>query len=217
MNTHKGLYKYKRLPFAVSEDPAIFQRTIETILEALPRVCVYLDDLLITAKSNEEHLINLSAVLSRLATAGMKLKPDKCSFLLQEIEYLGHKILAKGLKPTTGKVQVIVQAPQPTNVTQLKSFLGMLNYYGKFLPNLSTCLAPLYKLLQKQSHWKWGHEQKEVFRKAKDLLTSSSVLIHYDPTKPLVLACDASPYGLEPYYRINWDQMSNQLLLLLVP
>ena len=72
----------------------------------------------------------------------------------------------------------------------------MLNYYGKFLPNLSTCLAPLYKLLQKQSHWKWGHEQKKVFRKAKDLLTLSSVLIHYDPTKLLVLACDASPYGL---------------------
>ena len=139
-------------------------------------------------------IVNLLAVLSRLATAGMKLKSDKCSFLLQEVEYLGHKISAKGLKPTTEKVQAIVQAPQPTNVIQLKSFLGMLNYYWKFLSNLSTCLAPLYKLLQKQSHW--GHEQKEAFRKAKNLLTSSSVLIRYDPTKPLVLACDASPYGL---------------------
>ena len=75
-------------------------------------------------------------------------------------------------------------------------FGGSTTYYGKFLPNLSTCLAPLYKLLQKQSRWNWGHEQKEAFKKAKDLLTSSSVLIHYDPTKPLVLACDASPYGL---------------------
>jgi len=125
----------------------------------------------------------------------MKLKSDKCSFLLQELEYLGHKISAKRLQPTTEKVQAIVQAPQPTNVTQLKSFLGMLNY-GKFLLNLSTCLAPLYKLLQKQSHWKWGHEQKEAFKQAKKLLTSSSILTHYDPTKPLVLACDASPYGL---------------------
>ena len=132
---------------------------------------------------------------------------------------MGPKISAKGLKPTTEKVQAIIQAPQPTNVTQLKSVLGMLNYYGKFLPNLSTCLAPLYKLLQKQSHWKWGHEQKEAFRKAKDLLTSSSVLIHYDPTKPLVLACDVSPYSMdwELYYHINWGQMSNQLLLLLIP
>lgn len=190
---------------------------METILQGLPGVCVYLDDLLIMGKPKEEHLVNFSAVLSRLATAGMKLKSDKCSFLLQEVEYLGHKILAKGLKLTTEKVQAIVQAPQHTNVTQLKSFLGMLNYYGKFLPNLSTCLAPLYKLLQKQSHWKWEHEQKKAFRKAKDLLTSSSMLIHYDPTKPFVLVCDASPYGLGAILYINWDQMSNQLLLLFVP
>lgn len=169
---------------------------METILQGLQGVCVYLDDILITGKSNEEHLVNLSAVLCRLATAGMKLKSDKCSFLLQEVEYLGHKISANGLQPTTEKVQAIVQAPQPTNVTQLKSFLGMFNYYGRFLPNLSTCLAPLYKLLQKQSHWRWGLKQEEAFGKANNLLMSSSVLVHYDPTKPLVLACDASPYGL---------------------
>ena len=107
INTHKGLYKYKRLPFGVSAGPAIFQRTMETILQGLPGVCVYLDDLLITGKSNEEHLVNLSAVLHRLATAGMKLKSDKYFFLLQKVEYLGHKISAKGLKPTTEKVQAI--------------------------------------------------------------------------------------------------------------
>ena len=72
----------------------------------------------------------------------------------------------------------------------------MLNYYRKFLPNLSTCLAPLYKLLQRQIHYNWGHEQKEAFKKAKDLLTSSDVLTHYDTSKPLVLACDVSPYGV---------------------
>ena len=169
---------------------------METILQGLLGIYVYLDDILITGKSNEKHLANLSAVLCRLATAGMKLKSDKCSFLLQEVEYLGHKISANGLQPTTEKVQAIVQAPQPTNVNQLKSFLGMMNYYGKFLPTLSTCLAPLYKLLQKQSRWRWGLEQEEAFGKAKNLLTLSSVLVHYDPTKPLVLACDASLYGL---------------------
>ena len=133
---------------------------------------MYLDDILITGKSNVEHLFNLSAVLCRLSAAGMKLKSDKCSFLLQEVKYLGHKITGKGLQPTAEKVQAIVDAPQPTNVTQLKSFLGMLNYYGKFLPNLSTCLAPLFKLLQRQICWNWGHEQEEAFKQAKDLLTS---------------------------------------------
>jgi len=88
-------------------------------------------------------------------TACSRLKSEKRSFLLQEVEYLGHKISAKGLQLTTEKVQAIAQAPQLANV---KSFLRMLNYYGKFLPNLLTCLAPLYKLLQKQSHWDSGCE-----------------------------------------------------------
>ena len=138
----------------------------------------------------------MSAVLQKLAAAGMKLKPDKCFFMLQEVEYLGHKISANGLEPTQEKVRAIAEAPPPRNVTQLKSFLGMLNYYGKFLPNLSTCLAPLYSLLQKRSHWSWGTKQHKAFEEAKALLILSHMLTHYDPTKPLILACDASPYGI---------------------
>ena len=94
----------------------------------------------------------------------MKLKSEKCSFLLKEVEYLGHKISAQGLQPSMEKVRAIMEAPQPVNVvTQLKSFLGIQNYYGKFLPNLSTYLAPLYGLLKKNSRWMWGPEQKEAF------------------------------------------------------
>ena len=196
INTHKGLFQYNRLPFGISAAPSIFQRTMETLLQGLSGVCLYLDDILITGKTDQEHLSNLSAVFQRLAAAGMKLKPEKCSFMMTEVEYLGHKISAKGLQPTTQKVRAIVEAPQPTNVTQLKSFLGMLNYYGKFLPNLSTHLAPLYALLQKQSPWSWGSQQDKAFKKAKSMLTSPCLLTHYDPTKPLILACDASPYGL---------------------
>ena len=196
INTHKGLFQYNRLPFGISAAPSIFQRTMETLLQGLSGVCLYLDDILITGKTDQEHLNNLSVVLQRLAMAGMKLKPEKCSFMMTEVEYLGHKISAKGLQPTTQKVRAITEAPRPTNVTQLKSFLGMLNYYGKFLPNLSTHLAPLYALLQKQSPWFWGNQQDKAFKKAKSMLTSSCLLTHYDPTKSLILACDASPYGL---------------------
>ena len=196
INTHKGLFQYNRLPFGASAAPSIFQRTMETLLQGLPGVCLYLDDILITGQSDQEHLTNLSAVLQKLAAAGMKLRPTKCFFMLQEVEYLGHKISAKGLEPTQEKVQAIIDAPAPRNVSQLKSFLGMLNYYGKFLPNLSTCLAPLYSLLQKRSHWSWGPKQHKAFEEAKNLLTSSSMLTHYDPSKPLILACDASPYGI---------------------
>ena len=197
INTHKGLYKYNWLPLGISAAPLIFQRTMESILQGLPGLCVYLDDILITGKNKEQHLTNLSGVLRTKSVSSMhELKSEKCSFLLKEVEYLGHKISAQGFQPSMEKVRAIVEAPQPVNITQLKSFLGMLNYYGKFLPNLSTHLTPFYELLRNNCHWTWGPEQKEAFQKAKSMLTSSKVLTHYDPAKPLILSCDASPYGV---------------------
>ena len=83
--------------------------------------------------------------------------------MLEEVEYLGHEITSQGLQPTDEKVRAILKAPAPANVSQLKSFLGMLNFYGKFLPNLSTCLTPLYSLLQKKAKWTWHQEQDKGF------------------------------------------------------
>ena len=166
---------------------------MDNLLQGIPRVCVYLDDILVTGKSTEKHLKNLEEVLSRLRNAGMWLKKSKCAFLLPQVEYLGHQISEKGLQPTTQKLRAIVEAPAPHNVSQLKSFLGMINYYSKFLPNLSTQLAPLYSLLQKKTIWSG---QQKAFKKAKQQLVSSRVLAHYDSTKDLLLACDASPYGV---------------------
>ena len=111
-------------------------------------------------------------------------------------QYLGHVIDAQGLHPATSKIKAISQAPAPSNATELKSFLGLLNYYHKFLPNLSTTLAPLHKLLHKNMPWTWSEEQDTAFKEAKSLLQSSSLLVHYDRNKPLLLSCDASPYGL---------------------
>ena len=196
INTHKGLYRYNRLPFGVSSAPAIFQRTMESILGGLPQVCVYLDDILITGDSEAAHLRNLEAVLSRLETAGIRLKREKCEFMLPQVEYLGHRISASGLQPTLEKVRAITAAPTPADVSQLKSYLGLLNYYSKFLPNLATELAPLYELLQKHKRWNWGKEQQEAFQSSKSRLTVSLLLVHYDPHRELLLSCDASPYGV---------------------
>ena len=143
INTHKGLNQYNRLPFGVSSAPAIFQRTMDSLLQGLPNVCVYLDDLLITGQSDEEHLKTLDTVLARLHEAGVRLKLEKCAFMLSVVEYLGHRISAGGLHPTLEKVKAVRNAPTPTNVPQLKSFLGILAYNCKFLPNMSTVLAPL--------------------------------------------------------------------------
>ena len=112
--------------------PINFQRTMETLLQGLSGVCLYLGDILITRKTDQEHLNNLSGVLERLAAAGIKLKLEKCSFMMIEVEHLRHKISAKELQPTNQKVQAIIEAPRPTNVSQLKSFLGMLIIMGNF-------------------------------------------------------------------------------------
>ena len=116
INTHKGLFQYNRLPFGVSAAPSIFQHMMETLLQGLSGVCLYLDDIFIPGKTDQEHLSNLAAVLQRLQQVGMKLKSDKCSFLLQEVEYLGHKISEKGLQLTTEKVRAISLIPN--NITK---------------------------------------------------------------------------------------------------
>ena len=187
INTLKGLYRYNRLPFGVRSAPFIFQRTIEGIPRGISKVAVYIDDVLITGDSEQEHLQNLEAVLSRLEEEGLRLKKEKCEFMLPKIEYLGHVISAEGLHQAKDKIRAILEAPAPNSVTQLRPFLGMVNYYGKFLPQLSSLLALLCSLLQKQAKWHWGTDQEQTFTKVKHLMTSSKLLVHYDPVKELVL------------------------------
>jgi hypothetical protein len=164
---------------------------MESLLRSLKVVYVYIIDILVTDATLEEH-----SGCSRLAKAGIQLNRIKCSFLQPEIQYLGHRLNAKGLQPTDEKVAALAEAPIPTNVTQLRSFLGIVNYYGKFLPNLSSKLKPLYNLLCKDKKWVWTSCEDAAFKLAKDALQSDPVLVHYDGKKKLVLACDASEYGI---------------------
>ena len=169
---------------------------MENLLQGIPGVCVYIDDILVTGHTEAEHLEHLAEVMSRLAKAGMRLKKSKCYFMLPSVDYLGHTISAEGLHTSEAKVQGILNAPTPRDVTELRSFLGLVNYYGKFLPDLASTLAPMYTLLQKQKKWSWDRSQDKAFQQVKQLLLSSRVLIHFDDRLPLVLACDASPYGV---------------------
>ena len=111
--------------------------------------------------------------------------------------YLGHLIDATGIHPTKDKVRAIKEAPVPSDITQLRAFVGLLKYYGKFIPQVATHMTPLYKLMEKDHKWLWSAECQDAFFKYKELLTCEAVLAHYDSVKPIKLACDASTYGLE--------------------
>lgn len=121
INTQRGLFRYNRLPYGVSSAPRIFQRTMENLLQGIPNVVVYLDDILITGPSEEEHLRILKEVLGHIEKAGLYVRRNKCSFMAPSVVYLGHRIDAEGLHPVAEKVQAIHDAPRPRNVTELKS------------------------------------------------------------------------------------------------
>jgi len=121
---------------------------------------------LVNGSSVDDHLTNLDKVLDTLATSGLKLNKAKCAFMLPRVEYLGHLIDESGLHPTQEKVRGIQGTPQPQNVTELRSFLGIINYYSKFLPNLSVTLSPLYHLLKKGVKWQWNQQHVTAFNKA---------------------------------------------------
>ena len=196
INTHKGLYQYTRLPFGIASAPAVFQRTMDTLLQGIEGVACYIDDIIITGKSADEHLEHLEEVLRRLQRHGVHVKRSKCRFFQPSVTFLGHRIDAEGIHPTEDKLKAIVEAPSPKNVQELRSFLGLINYYGKFIQNAATVLAPLNRLLCKDAEWRWSQECQRSFDLAKETLVSSEVLMHYTPTLPIKMAGDASAYGI---------------------
>ena len=127
ISTQQGLFQYKRLPFGIKTAPALFQRTMETLLRDLPYICVYIDDILVTSTDEQNHINNLELILQRLVSAGLTLKKSKCIFTAMSVEYLGHVIDKNGTHASPSKVQATKQVPHPTNVTELKSFLGLVN------------------------------------------------------------------------------------------
>nr|XP_037290563.1 uncharacterized protein K02A2.6-like [Rhipicephalus microplus] len=195
INTHKGLFCFNRLPFGIASAPVIFQRRIESILQGLPGVQAYLDDVLIAEEGDSQNR-NLMAVLERFREHGIKLRADKCRVSEPSVTYLGHRIDANGLHRMEKNVDAIRLAPSPQNVCELRSFLGMVTFYNKFMPDLSTILAPLYKLLEKGAKWTWSTKEKKAFVQVKNALCAAPVLTHFDPNRELFLECDASPYGV---------------------
>ena len=196
INTIKGLFTYNRLPQGASSSAAIFQRIMDQVLKAIDGVYCYLDDVLIAGKDYSDCVRKLNLVLERLSNANIKINLQKCKWFVSSLPFLGHILSDRGLLPCPEKVETIRKAKIPNNVSELKAFLGLVNYYGKFIPNLSSRLSCLYSLLKKDVKFVWDSDCSRVFEDCKQALLSSKLLEFYDPRKPVVVVTDACSYGL---------------------
>ncbi|XP_039764273.1 uncharacterized protein K02A2.6-like [Pararge aegeria] len=196
ITTHIGTFIYRRTPYGLSCVPEKFQKLMEETLRGVPGTVVFLDDICVTGQNRQAHLNNLRAVLERLRQAGLTVKLNKCKFLQKNVNYLGFVIDKEGLHPDSEKLKAIHEIPTPKDVTQLKSFLGLINYYGRFIPNLSTILYPLHALLKRKNQWNWDLHCDTAFKSAKKALLGKRVLAHYEEGRPLVLSVDSSAYGI---------------------
>ncbi|UYV71900.1 hypothetical protein LAZ67_9000991, partial [Cordylochernes scorpioides] len=196
VSTHKGLYKYNRLAFGIKTASEIFQKTMESFFLGINDVYIYFDDILIASEDLESHLDILKRTLNTLKENNFTINKNKCLFVKNEIEYLGHKINEFGIYPLKDKLVCIKNCPVPKNITELKSFLGFLSFYSKFLPGLSDLAYPLYNLLKKNIKWSWNAGTDRSFNSCKNALDETTCLSHYSLNLPLILSCDASQVGI---------------------
>ena len=196
VNTPFGLYRYNRMCFGIASGPAQFQRCMDSLTQDLPGVAAYLDDLIITGRTEEEHWTNLTNLLSSLQKHGFRLRLDKCEFFQQSVEYLGHTIDANGKRANPSAVAALQELPKPKDLQQLQAFLGKINYYGRFIVNLADKAAPLYRLLKDNVTFEWSNDCDKAFTQLKDEIINATSLAHYDETTTLILATDASSYGI---------------------
>lgn len=196
ISTHRGTYRVKRLFAGLATAPSIFHSVMAPILNGLDGCIAYFDDVLIHGKTKTECYDNLITCLQRLSKFKIHLNKDKCKFFVRRIQYLGHTISDKGLEKDPEKVQAIVHASKPQNVDELRSFLGLAQYYTKFVRNAASILHPLYQLLQNNVQFVWSRRCQLAFDTMKKAIASDQVLTTYTPSLPLVLETDASPFGL---------------------
>lgn len=196
--THNGLYEFNVLPFGLCNSTCTFQRLMTHVLRGLEwNICqVYIDDLIIFSRTFEEHLLHLEQVFSRLREANVRLKPSKCHFVQPQVEYLGHNFSAEGLRPNPSKVRAIKEFPVPTNTTGLKAFLGICNYYRRFIKGFAKIASPLNLLTSKNVKFSWTPACQESFDMLKQALVSAPILAYPDFRLPFHLYVDASQTGI---------------------
>ncbi len=175
--------------------PLIFQRVMDQVLQGLNQVVCSQDDILMQSGENEdEHLCVLESVLARLSKHNIKAKCSKNEFFKHMLKFLSYMVDEEGLQPVEDKVEAIIDLRAPTNVKEFQTLIGIINYYGKLLPFQSNTMKPMYDLLKKDASWSWSREYQNSLDTVNEQLSTSPVLVHYDPSKEFTVAYDASPY-----------------------
>ena len=170
-----------------------FQRFIDQVLRGLPYCYAYIDDLLIASNSPEEHKEHLRQVLDRLSEHGIIINHSKCKFGVKELNFLGHRVNSQGIQPLPDRVKAVADFPTPTSLRKLREFLGLVNFYHRFIPNCASILGPLNSLLAAKDHrLTWSEEATASFNSIKESLTMATLLTHPKPFAPTCIMSDAS-------------------------
>lgn len=194
--THRGCYRFTKVPCGLSSAPEAYQKAMDSILCGMPGTVCYMDDVVVFGETEEQLEQRLRQIFQRFKDRGLTLNKEKCSFGLQQTEILGHVITAEGIKPDPSKVEAISKAPRPENVHLLRSFLGTCGFLMKFIPNYANISEPLRKLTRKGQVWEWTSETVKSFQAMKAALVSETCLAYFQLNAPTVVISDASPMGL---------------------
>lgn len=210
-SVNNGKYEFSRLPMGLKNAPSIFQRVMDDVLrEYIGKIChVYIDDIIVFGKNQEQHANNLRIVMKALSDANFKIQPDKSEFFKKQVEFLGFTVSSDGIKPSQSKIVALLEYPEPTNLKELRSFLGLSSYYRRFVIDYAKLARSLTKLLKREDGQgqigknlskkykiNFNKEQRETFLKLKKTLTSEDVLIYPDFSKEFNLTTDASDYAI---------------------
>ena len=194
--THDGLYRYKRLMFGISCAPEMYQKVIRQVLQDCEGAHNILDDVIVHATTEEEHDQRFENVVRVLSSKGLTLNRNKCQFKMSHLEFMGHVLSARGIGPADVKVKAVVEAREPKNAAEVRSFLGLVNFTARFIPDLSTVSAPLRRLTKNGEPFVWDHEEQQSFDELKKRLASAEILGYFDKNAQTKVIADASPVGL---------------------